>query len=94
MSPEADPVNGAYALTPQVLRLGMSYVSALGLWDIARPHLEDLVAQTGESSSMSQLDGADIVYVARVSVEPWPAEPALLITVQERFDRSGRARRQ
>ena len=33
-----------------------------------RPHLERLVAQTGESSSMSQLDGSDIVYVARVAV--------------------------
>src|SRR3954465_13972436 len=59
---------GTFTLTPKVLRLGMSYVGALGLWDIARPHLEDLVARTGESSSMSQLDGSDIVYVARVSV--------------------------
>ncbi|RBY87840.1 IclR family transcriptional regulator C-terminal domain-containing protein [Blastococcus sp. TF02A-30] len=59
---------GAFALTPKVLDLGMAYVSALGLWDIARPHLEALVARTGESSSMAQLDGSDIVYVARVSV--------------------------
>ena len=50
------------------MNLGMAYVSALGLWDIARPHLESLVARTGESSSMAQLDGSDIVYVARVSV--------------------------
>lgn len=57
-----------FALTPQVLRLGMAYMGALGLWDIARPHLEALVAQTGESSTMSELDGPDIVYVARVSV--------------------------
>ena len=35
---------------------------------MARPHLEDLVARTGESSSMSQLDGSDIVYVARAAV--------------------------
>jgi IclR family pca regulon transcriptional regulator len=30
--------------------------------------MESLVARTGESSSMAQLDGSDIVYVARVSV--------------------------
>ena len=30
---------GAFALTPKVLTLGMAYVGALGLWDIARPHL-------------------------------------------------------
>ena len=59
---------GSFALTPRVLGLGMAYVSALGLWDIARPHMENLVASTRESSSMSQLDGSDIVYVARVAV--------------------------
>jgi IclR family pca regulon transcriptional regulator len=60
--------DGAFRLTPRVMSLGMAYVSSLGLWDIARPHLEQLVARTGESSSMAQLDGSDIVYVARVSV--------------------------
>ncbi len=59
---------GSFALTPRVLGLGMAYVNALGLWDIARPHMESLVASTKESSSMSQLDGSDIVYVARVAV--------------------------
>jgi IclR family pca regulon transcriptional regulator len=59
---------GSFALTPRVLGLGMAYVNALGLWDIARPHMENLVASTKESSSMSQLDGSDIVYVARVAV--------------------------
>ena len=59
--------DGGYALTPRVLRLGMAYVGRRPL-DVARPHLEDLVARTGESSSMAQLDGSDIVYVARVSV--------------------------
>jgi IclR family transcriptional regulator, pca regulon regulatory protein len=74
--------DGAFTLTPQVLRLGMSYVGALGLWDIARPHLEDLVVRTGESSSMSQLDGSDIVYVARVSV---PKIITLRVEIGTRF---------
>jgi IclR family transcriptional regulator, pca regulon regulatory protein len=60
--------DGTFELTPKVMSLGMAYVSSLGLWDIARPHMEALVARTGESSSMAQLDGSDIVYVARVSV--------------------------
>jgi IclR family pca regulon transcriptional regulator len=60
--------DGSFVLTPRVLGLGMAYVNALGLWDIARPHMENLVASTKESSSMSQLDGSDIVYVARVAV--------------------------
>ena len=59
---------GRFTLTPKVLTLGLAYVGSLGLWEMAQPHLEELVAQTGESSSMAQLDGSDIIYVARVSV--------------------------
>ena len=73
---------GAFELTPRVLILGMAYVGALGLWDVARPHLEALVAQTGESSSVAQLDGADIVYVARVSV---PKLITLRVEIGTRF---------
>jgi IclR family pca regulon transcriptional regulator len=72
----------AFALTPRVLDLGMAYVGSLGLWDVARPHLEALVARTGESSSMAQLDGSDIVYVARVSV---PKIIALRVEIGTRF---------
>src|SRR5215203_4305975 len=71
-----------YALTPKVLSLGIAYTSSLGLWEIARPHLEALVARTGESSSMAQLDGSDIVYVARVSV---PKIIALRVEIGTRF---------
>jgi IclR family pca regulon transcriptional regulator len=73
---------GTFELTPKVMSLGMSYVSSLGLWDIARPHMEALVSRTGESSSMAQLDGADIVYVARVSV---PKLIALRVDIGTRF---------
>jgi IclR family pca regulon transcriptional regulator len=74
--------DGSFTLTPKVLRLGMSYVGSLGLWDVARPHMEALVSQTGESSSMAQLDGADIVYVARVSV---PKIITLRVVIGTRF---------
>lgn len=75
-------VDNGYALTPRVLDLGMAYTSSLGLWDLARPHLEALVRRTGESSSMAQLDGSDIVYVARVSV---PKIIALRVDIGTRF---------
>jgi IclR family pca regulon transcriptional regulator len=57
---------GRFALTPRVLELGFAYLSALGLPDIAQPHLERLVEQVHESSSISVLDGESVVYVARV----------------------------
>jgi IclR family pca regulon transcriptional regulator len=75
-------VDGGFEPTPRVLSLGVAYVASLGLWDIARPHLQELVASTGESSSMAQLDGSDIVYVARVSV---PKIIALRVEIGTRF---------
>jgi IclR family pca regulon transcriptional regulator len=74
--------NGVFRLTPRVMTLGMAYVSSTGLWDVARPHMSALVAQTRESTSMTQLDGSDIVYVARVSV---PKIIALRVEVGTRF---------
>ena len=71
-----------YALTPRVLDLGMAYVHSLSMWDVARPHMEKLVAQTNESTSMAQLDGGDIVYVARVAV---PKIVTLAVTIGTRF---------
>jgi IclR family transcriptional regulator, pca regulon regulatory protein len=55
-----------FTLTAKVLELGFSYLSALTLPEIAQPHLEQLAASIHESTSASVLDGADIVYVARV----------------------------
>lgn len=58
--------DGRFALTPKVLELGYAYLSGLTLPEIARPHLLRLVADVDESSSVSVLDGGDVVYVARV----------------------------
>jgi len=74
--------DGMFALTPRVLELGMAYIGSANLWDIARPHMERLVARTGESSSLAQLDGSDIVYVARVAV---PKIITLAVTIGTRF---------
>ncbi|HEY1574402.1 MAG TPA: IclR family transcriptional regulator C-terminal domain-containing protein [Pseudonocardiaceae bacterium] len=71
-----------FALTPRVLELGVAYVRSMGLWDVARPHLERLVAATDESCSIAQLDGSDIVYVARVAV---PKIVSLAVQIGTRF---------
>jgi IclR family transcriptional regulator, pca regulon regulatory protein len=76
------PATGGYELTPRVLELGMAYVLSHNLWEIARPHMERLVGRTHESSSIAQLDGCDIVYVARVAV---PKIVALAVTIGTRF---------
>ncbi|WP_248964006.1 IclR family transcriptional regulator domain-containing protein [Sphaerisporangium perillae] len=60
--------DGRYSLRPRVLGLGYRYLSRLSVRDVAEPHLEQLAAEVHESSSLSVLDGDDIVYVVRVSV--------------------------
>lgn len=71
-----------YALTPRVLELGFSYLSALSLPEVAQPHLEALSHAVGESTSASVLDDADIVYVARV---PTRRIMSVGITIGTRF---------
>jgi IclR family pca regulon transcriptional regulator len=55
-----------FALTPRVLDLGYAFLSSLTLPEVAEPHLERLAAELRESSSVSVLDGDEIVYVGRV----------------------------
>lgn len=55
-----------FELTPRVLELGYAFLSSIDLPEVSEPHLERLVAEVHESSSVSVLDGDDIVYVARV----------------------------
>lgn len=64
----ADTDGSSFWLTPRVLELGFSYLSALELPSIAQPRLEQLSRTLKESSSLSVLDGTDIVYVNRVPV--------------------------
>lgn len=54
-----------FVLTPRVLELGYAFLSSLTLPQIAQPHLRELVERVHESSSVSVLDGTDVVYVAR-----------------------------
>jgi IclR family transcriptional regulator, pca regulon regulatory protein len=70
-----------FELTPQVLELGYSYLSALSFPDLALPRLERLVADTGEASEGSILDRGDIVYVVRV---PGPALMTISVNVGAR----------
>jgi len=55
-----------FSLTPKVLDLGYSFLSSFQVVELAETPMERLVDEVKESSSMSVLDGSDIVYVARV----------------------------
>jgi IclR family transcriptional regulator, pca regulon regulatory protein len=71
-----------FSLRPRVLELGYAYLSGLTLPEVAGPHMEELVARLHESSSISVLDGQQIVYVVRV---PTKRIMTVAISVGTRF---------
>ncbi|WP_194396835.1 IclR family transcriptional regulator domain-containing protein [Microbacterium atlanticum] len=75
-------VGRGFALTPRVLELGFSYLSALSIPEVVQPHLERLSREVDESVSAAVLDGADIVYIARV---PTRRIMSVRITIGTRF---------
>lgn len=56
-----------FTLTPRILRLGTACLATMPLPQLVQPLLDDLSDRLGESSSVSILDGAEIVYVARAA---------------------------
>jgi len=56
-----------FTLTPRILRLGTACLATMPLPQMVQPLLDRLSDQLGESSSVSILDGAEIVYVARAA---------------------------
>lgn len=54
-----------YALTPKLLQFSYNYLRANELIEKAFPYLLDISRSVGETVNMQELDGTEIVYVAR-----------------------------
>jgi DNA-binding IclR family transcriptional regulator len=54
-----------WVLTPRALTLAAAYLSGHALLEQATPHLIDLNQASGESVSLSEPDGVDMVFIAR-----------------------------
>lgn len=65
-----------WSLTPRVLELGFSYLSSVDIWELAYPFMRTVSETTGESCSVTVLDGDSSVYVARV-----PANKVMSVTL-------------
>jgi IclR family pca regulon transcriptional regulator len=65
----AESIGRVYRLNTRVLKLGFSYLSSTSLPAIAQPILEQVTETVHESSSLSVLDGDEIVYLARSSAK-------------------------
>jgi IclR family pca regulon transcriptional regulator len=63
-----------FVLTPKVMDLGYAYFASMNLPQLARPYLQALCAEAGESCSIGMLDHESVVLVAR-------EEPSQLLRV-------------
>lgn len=63
---EKNPISGKYRLGWKLIELGMHAVSRLDLSEIARPQLERLVEETGETAHMGILRQGEMISVANV----------------------------
>ena len=56
-----------FRLAPRTLDIGASFLAHLSLPHVADPHLKQLSALLGETTSLCILDGPDVVYVSRIT---------------------------
>ena len=54
-----------FALTPKIMNLGFAYLASQPLVELVDPVLASLSKELGQSTSVSVLDGTDVVYIAR-----------------------------
>ncbi|MGI4858239.1 MAG: IclR family transcriptional regulator [Janthinobacterium lividum] len=59
------PESRLYGLTPKVLQFSYNYVRANELIDKASPYLLDISRRLGETTNLHELDGHQVVFVAR-----------------------------
>lgn len=63
-----DPLTRTYSLALRILDLGFAMLAGLDVREVARPYLRELAERlVGASVSLTILDGADVVYIERIS---------------------------
>lgn len=63
---EKNPASGKYQLGSRLMELGLSVLSRLDVYEVARPHLRTLVAATGETAHMGVLRDGEVVSLVYV----------------------------
>lgn len=62
-------LNDRFFLRVPTLELGFAFLSSLHVQDIVQPFIDDVSAQTGETSSVAILSGTEITFLARASTK-------------------------
>ena len=67
---ERDPESKRYRPGLKILKLGFTALNSLDIAQLARPYLKELSEKTDVTTNMALRDGAEIVYVVRISPKP------------------------
>ncbi|WP_230956760.1 IclR family transcriptional regulator [Burkholderia cepacia] len=60
-----DPNSSQYMLTVKLASLGLSYLAATGITDVAQPLLDDLAEASGELVRLAVVEGDDLIWIAK-----------------------------
>lgn len=63
---QQDPTSGRYSLGSRLIFLGQQYLEGLDLRHVARPFLEELSEQTGETANLVVLNQGEALYLDKV----------------------------
>ena len=63
---ERDHVTGKYRLGSRILELGLCALSRLDVYELARPYLRSLVAESGETAHIGVMRNGEIISIANV----------------------------
>jgi DNA-binding IclR family transcriptional regulator len=64
-----DPLTRAYRPGPALIDLGLSVIRGMDLRSVARPVLEELAAEVGETIGLGMLEGAEVRYIDGIESE-------------------------
>lgn len=59
-----DPRTKLFSLGPEIVRLAASLIAGFRLPELARPYLQALTEETGETASLAILDGREVLFLA------------------------------
>src|SRR3954468_9046045 len=62
---------GAYRLTAKIASLGLTFLSDIGVTDLAQPILDRLARETGELVRLALIDGQTLTWVAKAQGSPF-----------------------
>lgn len=65
----AAQIGKRFILRPRILELGAGYFRSMNLAEVAQPHLQHLRDETGDTASLTTLDGHDILHVCHAPTE-------------------------